>query len=163
MIQIHGSIKVCENGNVKNRLLRGLLRGHFTMTNFKAEWVAFVERFAASHLDTVPELTAQHLKIEPNADAYDAYCRQRMRNLGAAVGGAYVAPEISNMRAKELATQVQGEAVWVANAIMSDELARRVANGTMTSEDALNFARTQSRSCLNALLAPHLQMPPPPI
>ena len=126
------------------------------MTDFQGLWGTFAKEWAATALPNVPALTAAQLSIEPTPASFDAYCKQRIGQLRSSVD-PYTAPELHALRIKELNAQVLCEAVYVANCVMSNELARRVGESQMEHEEAITFVRS-SRSLLNALLPPHLHM-----
>lgn len=131
---------------------------NFRNIKFKEQWAAFAVRFRAAGLDRVPILTAGFLEINPTPEAYETYCRQRALTLQASLSGIYTAPEQVILLKKRVLKQVQGEAVWVANAMMSDELDRQVKMDLMTVEAARDFVNGGCRDCLNALLPSHMQL-----
>lgn len=128
------------------------------MTEFAERWGEFVSKWSETPLPNVPQLTAERLRIQPTAAAFAAYCESRIKTLEDSHCTAYDAPELLLMKKGDILAQVECEVAHVANVEMSNELARRVEDNVMDHDEAVTFAKLRSRSCLNALLPPHLHM-----
>lgn len=128
------------------------------MSKFAERWGEFVSKWGETPLPNVPQLTANRLRIQPTAAAFAAYCQSRIKTLENSHCTNYDAPELLLMKKNDIATQVECEVAHIANVEMSNELARRVEDNVMNHDEAVTFAKLQSRSCLNALLSPHLHI-----
>lgn len=124
------------------------------MSEFAERWSDFVSKWSKTPLPNVPQLTAARLMIQPTAAAFAAYCESCIKALEGNQCTSYDAPELLLAKKGDILAQVEGDIVHIANVEMSNELARRVKSKTMTHEEAVEFAQSQSRGCLNALLSP---------